>query len=258
MVIQQGQEIQIIILGSLGMIILSLAIVVFFFLYQRKIQRQQLNISQIEVDYQKNLIRSEIISKEKERNRIAQELHDEIGASLTAIKMNLSYSEMTNSQKEELENSLQETIQGLRRISFELLPPILNELGLSRAVSSLAKEMEKAFKVPIETQIEDPNKQRYDQDIELGIYRVVQEVLSNILKYSEPKTIRIKLKCSPKEIHIIIDDDGIGFIPTEENRNKPDSHGLKNIYSRLQLIEGAIYYKLNEKGGTTTTIYKSL
>ena len=253
-----NQEIQIIILGTLGMIILSLGIIVFFVLYQRKIQKQKIEFDRKELDYQKKLVASQIAYTEMERKRIAQELHDEIGSSLTSIKMSLASLEMADDNRFFLEKGLNGTIQNVRRISSELLPPILEELGLVSATQSLVRRLAKNEEIKISYRDESSDHKRYDKKVELAVYRVIQELLNNIIKYSHCSAINIHSSYTANKVAVLIEDNGDGFEPSDENKNKADSHGLKNIYSRIQDINGEIKFEKLTKGGTKTTIIKHL
>ena len=115
----------------LGMFFLGLAVVVFFVAYQRRLLKQQELNQQIKEEYQKDLLRATVDSREKERHRIAESLHDEIGALLTTSKLHLGQikpSSAQNTVEERVQSSLDiisETIQSVRQISHDLKPPVL-------------------------------------------------------------------------------------------------------------------------------------
>lgn len=237
----------------MGMITLAISIVAFFFIYQRRIAAKQKELALLEVQYQKELVAATIQTRELEQRRIALELHDDVGSTLTAIKFSIPSLEIPEKEREKLSNNLAMAIQKVRRISNDLLPSILEELGLNVAVRSLIKSLNEsnALKYSVETSEE---RVRHSKDVELAIYRVLQELLNNILKYAEAQHVQVELIVTPIGIRLTVSDDGKGFIPEDHRERDRPSLGLKNMESRMQQINGTIHYEKIQPTGTRVTL----
>jgi signal transduction histidine kinase len=243
----------VIILGTMGMIILAMGVVVFFFIYQRRMIAKQNELTMLELQHQKELMGAVIQTKELEQRRIALELHDDVGSTLTAIKFSVSSFTIGDKDKELLNNNLADAIQKVRRISNDLLPSILEELGLITAVKSLIKTLNdnKTINYVFESSGEQV---RHPKDVELACYRVLQELLNNILKYAHATEVRVEIVLSQSGLVVIVTDDGDGFVPEDHTNRERPSLGLKNIESRIQQIKGEITYEKRLPKGTKVLI----
>ncbi|MBK9592610.1 MAG: hypothetical protein IPO32_14300 [Crocinitomicaceae bacterium] len=155
MVGQQEIDIVIIVFGTMGMLILALALVAFVILYQKKRVGMQIEQVQRENDYQKELLNSIIEVREKEQKRISLELHDNVGSSLNAIKMKLTKSQFSEGELEDLRLQLKDLVKQVRDISYDLLPPVLNEYGLNGAIKNLCRRISEQTGIDIKCHIED-------------------------------------------------------------------------------------------------------
>ena len=205
------------------------------------------------MQYQKELVAATIQTRENEQRRIALELHDDVGSTLTAIKFSIPSLDIPESEREKLNDTLGMAIQKVRRISNDLLPSILEELGLKVAVRSLIKTLNEggSLKYGLETSEE---KIRYPKEVELAFYRVLQELLNNILKYAEAKHVQVELIITPIGIRLSVNDDGKGFIPEDHKDKERPSLGLRNMESRMQQIKGTIHYEKIQPTGTRVTL----
>ena len=251
----EREEIEFILfIGTMTMILVALGLIVFIVFYQRKIIAKQRLINEIELQNQKKLVAAEINTKEREQKRIAQELHDDIGASLTAIRFMTQQIDDSQKIKSELMSALGVAAGKVRRISNDLLPHVLEELGLCDALIFLTSEMNKAGKVNFTFESNKCDLSRLEKGEELSIYRIVQELGSNILKYADATEVLIELKGSKTSLVISISDDGNGIIPIKDERS--ESLGLKNIESRIQYVNGEIDRRQGKEKGTVVTITK--
>lgn len=243
----------VVILGTMGMIILAMGIIAFFFIYQKRMVAKQNELARMDLEHQKELMGAVIQTRELEQRRIALELHDDVGSTLTAIKFSIPKLNITPEEKEMLNSNLANAIQKVRRISNDLLPSILEELGLSTAARSLIKTLNETTN--LEYHIECPNEGiSHPKDVELAFYRVMQELLNNILKYAEAKQVKLEIVTTLKGIRMTISDDGKGFVPTGHINKDQPSLGLKNMESRIQQIKGTIHYEKTIPKGTKVTI----
>lgn len=245
---------RIILLGTGAMLFLALAVIVFIIIYQRRMFAKQDQINRIIIDNQKKLIEAEIDAKELEKKRIAQELHDDIGASLSSMRFTISALNHSVQGVSELEETLTRVTQKVREISNDLLPHVLSELGIRDALSNFLGQLRM---VPIEftfTFDDGEYANCMSKERQLALYRVVQELINNIMKYAEATHVHIDLQRSPVELMLRIEDDGNGRIPEQDARKHPMTLGLKNIQSRMDYVGGTIDRKRNQLGGTTVTI----
>lgn len=251
---QQEIDIVVIVFGTMGMLILALALVAFVILYQKKRVSMQIDQVQRENDYQKELLNSIIEVREKEQKRISLELHDNVGSSLNAIKMKLAKSNISETELEDLRLQLKDLVKQVRDISYDLLPPVLNEYGLNGAIKNLCRRISEQTGIEIKCHIEDSKIGLFKPEIELAFYRITQELLNNILKHAEAKNIKIHAGIKADHYQIIIEDDGKGFVPPKKLDFRSSSLGLKNIASRIQQLNASIKFDLMQPKGTRVEI----
>lgn len=180
--------------------------------------------------------------REDERAKLARELHDELGALLTAAKLDLTALRMELKQappsSQERIRQLAETLtQGIhlkRRIIEDLRPSILNHLGLVAALQSLADDFAERSGLAVEARL-DPAV-RVDPQAGIALYRIVQEALTNVEKYSKARHIHIDLNARPTDTVLRIHDDGVGFDPATAVRS--GTHGLAGMRHRALALRG--------------------
>jgi signal transduction histidine kinase len=197
--------------------------------------------------------------RENERLKISRDLHDQLGQSLTAIKMDLDmvlndlpsgYDSVSRKIKEVIERVTSTSID-VQRISSELRPPILDDLGLSSALEWYCEEFGKRSGLNISVMLDDVQTNDINKD--LAMYRVLQESFTNIAKHAKASNVQVKLYKSRNYIVLLIKDDGIG-IPAEKI-NSPKSLGLLGMSERLKQVKGKIKILSPKKGGTIVRIF---
>ena len=194
-------------------------------------------------ELQEEKIRSLAIiqGQEDERRRVAMELHDGVGQILTALQMQVNYLKMqTNLPSPEVElkqiaQLVDNAKQEVRRISYNLMPSVLNDFGISDAVQNLCTVMSQNTNIEIDIDI-DLNDKRFPPQIEVGVFRIAQEVINNALKYSEADLIKVLLYDEETQIRLEIADNGKGFDVNEINRG----NGLANLTQRANLLNGTL------------------
>ncbi|MNE21053.1 Signal transduction histidine-protein kinase/phosphatase DegS [compost metagenome] len=141
-----------------------------------------------------------------------------------------------------------------------MLPSILEELGLIPAVKSLINTLS----LQISTvqfsvmAVNDPKNESQTREISLGLYRILQELINNILKYADATEIQIVVEQNSQGTQIVLTDNGKGFVPTKEDKLKSQSLGLKNIESRSQQIQAKIDYELLNPGTKVTITWQAI
>lgn len=241
---------RIIIIGMVVIFLLSLSVIIFFIVYQRRLLAQQKKHQKVETDYQKELLKTSILSQEEERTRIAKELHDDVGAMLTTTKLYFGQitSDLSPEELESITNKtggfLNDMINSVRTISQDLRPVVLEKLGLIEAIQSLVQTINESRKIKIS--FNDHTKHTISKSKELNLYRIIQELITNTLKHAEASTIKIELKNEDNSLIVIYEDDGKGL--DQKNLSHKKGLGLKNIESRLSVLSGSIRFLEKQSG----------
>lgn len=198
-----------------------------------------------------------VLGQENERRRLAQELHDGLGQSISAIGLNLnalepelkSFNEKFKKVYEEVKEKLNETIEEVRAISRNLTPKILEDFGLERALEHLCETIDKSTLVELNLNLHG-DLTNVDNVRALGVYRIIQELVNNALRHADPENIYVHVTRGKREWIVLVEDDGCGFNP----ETKPKGMGLSNVKSRAELLEGEVHIDSNEKSGTSVSV----
>jgi signal transduction histidine kinase len=181
--------------------------------------------------------------QEEERLRMARELHDDTIQALIALKQRVQLAQLSNKGKSEmvglveLEQLTEGTIENLRRLTRALRPIYLEDLGLVAALGMLTQEITQISGVSVEFKIEG-RERRLQPEIELALYRIAQEALSNVARHAQASQALIRLHYRSELVDLEVSDDGNGFnVPNSPAEFVPAGHyGLLGIYERAQLI----------------------
>lgn len=247
-------------IGTIGMVLLAGAIFFFFVTYQKRLLRKQLELNQVKSDQKDEILRNTIYAQEKERKRIAQDLHDEVGAMLSVVKLNVARIEKKTSEQKpkelagETKTYLDDVIMQVRRISRDLLPPALERFGLYYAIEELAKWVNKSDQILIQCKLSG-EQSRFESKKELALFRIVQELLNNAIKHAEASAIYINVRFTSSYLAIAFSDNGKGF-DVEEKKN--EGLGLKNFESRTQILDARFKLWSRLQKGTTAFILLKL
>ncbi len=195
--------------------------------------------------------------REEERASISREIHDELGQALTALKIDVCWtrdnSELTSQLSQKFENILSlvnTTIKNVQRIASDLRPSILDDLGLASAIEWYCDEFEKRSGIQCIADLEDIKEVSIQKS--LALFRMLQEALTNILRHSGAKNVRIRLYKEKQEIHLEVGDDGIG-IP-EDKILSLDSLGLMGMRERARQLHGRFNLESNGKEGSLVSM----
>jgi signal transduction histidine kinase len=205
-------------------------------------------------------------AEQEERRRIARELHDELGQALTCLKFDWAsitrrIDEHTESRPSaELEQELRSagalidrTIQSARRLMTSLRPAILDDLGLAAAVEAQGRDFQARTGARCEVDISASVRElTLDTALSTAIYRMVQELLTNIMRHAHASAVEVKLSAEGDMLRLRVSDNGVGI--HEADWAKPQSHGLRGIAERAALFAGAVSVDGAADRGTTVTI----
>ena len=236
--------------GTIGMLALTIGLIVFIIFHQRKVIRYQMRLQRMEQDQQKLLLNASIRLQEEERQRIAADLHDDAGPLLATARLYLNENLVNldkTTQLQSIYNAKQiidDTIQLIRNISHSLMPPTLKNFGLESAVNDLFQKISGSGSMNASCRFHD-YRERLQAENELIIFRVIQELVNNILKHSNASFIHLTQNTSGDKFFIRLHHDGRGITQNDFNKlNKSNvGLGLKNIQSRLKVLHGKIFFE---------------
>ena len=197
--------------------------------------------------------------REQERTLIAREMHDELGQSLTALKMDLSWLDRKTPKDQKplvdiiisMRKLIDSTLQTVKRISTELRPELLDDLGLSAAIEWQGEEFQNRTGIKTEVTM-DPEEIILDQDCSTAIFRIFQEALTNVARHANATRVTVKLKIKANKLELRVKDNGKGI--TEKQISGPKSFGLIGIQERVHFLGGEVNIRGVQDKGTTVTV----
>jgi signal transduction histidine kinase len=227
---------------------------------ERRLQAQRLRDVETTRDLQR-LSSQLLTAQEEERRSIARELHDEVGQVLTAIKVELAVAQRSMEAAgvdivplQGARTITEGALHTVRDLSRLLHPAMLDDLGLPATIDWYLKGFGRRHGVRIEL-LQDRMDQRLPPETEAGIYRIVQEALTNVAKHAQASTCRVFLQRLPHTLLVTIEDDGIGFSP--EERGEPGALrgiGLVGIRERVIQLRGELRLESAPGHGTRLTV----
>ncbi len=197
--------------------------------------------------------------REEERTAVAREIHDELGQALTAIKMDLSWLDKKIPKEyrplfkktKEMSELVDSTIQTVQRISAELRPGLLDDIGLLAAVEWQAEDFQKRTGISCDLSVSSQDI-TLDQDRSTALFRIFQETLTNISRHAYASRVRVNLTMKDNTLELKVKDNGRGII--EEKISNPKSLGLMGIQERVHSLDGKINIRGIPNKGTTVTV----
>jgi len=250
-----------IIVGIAVMLLFFASMLIVFIFSQRKKLKYQKDMQNLRETQQNQLIEAAVRSEEIERHRIAETLHDEVGAILSSSKLHLQGIKTTSLDDrdkllhEKGKELLDEGIQKVRGISHNLHSNILKEFGLNEAIQHFMSTITQGTLIKASTSL-DANYTTQNPENDISIYRMVQELVNNILKHAHVKKIEISSTYVSNQLVVTIFHDGNGLSQQqfEEYRYKKEGLGLKNIMNRIILLKGEIIFS-NATDGSRIIIH---
>lgn len=250
---------QVVIIIGISMALFLLLII--FWLYSRSVGAKKREFKLKEIIKEKELMAMDAMleGQEEERKRLGAELHDTIGSTLSATKY--AFKAMENSleklldenrlQYQKINKMLDEAMDSVRRISHTMAAGILTDKGLEGALIELCEMFEQSGKIKIELNVLGFDR-KIEYITEINLYRILQELMTNILKHSHAHKVNIQLIKSHGNINLIVEDDGTGFNPQDPNLKK--GIGILNIDNRVKKLSGTWNIDSGKGKGTTVII----
>ena len=207
------------------------------------------------------MLRSTVAGQEAERKRIARELHDSLGQTLTLLQFGLDELDGSLPKSAKLGKQLKvlkELADGLwsevNRLAWEIRPTALDDLGLETSIRQIIETWGERLKLQFDLHLA-LNGRRLPSAVETTLYRVLQEAITNIARHAEATRVAVILEASEKEVRMIIEDNGRGFLTNEaEPADKPSKRlGLLGIRERLSLVSGTL--EVESEPGCGCTLY---
>jgi len=227
------------------------------------------NLEQLEAA-QENLLASEqglralarrlVDVQESERRNLARELHDRVGQSLTAMRINMELIRTRAAEhgdadvRARAEDSIQlveSTFKAVQDVMYDLRPPMLDEYGLVPSLKWYARQFTE--RTGIQVEVRGPDDCPCDADVETALFRIAQEALTNVARHAQAASVRIELRETPDEIVFTMEDDGTGFNP-ERDRPARTGYGLITMRERAAAVKGTLETKSERGRGTRITV----
>ncbi|MEN9549916.1 MAG: hypothetical protein RIR12_2507 [Bacteroidota bacterium] len=240
----------VLILGSVGMLVLTMGLVSFLVMHQRRVLRFNKEMQEVEVAHQRTLLEASVRLQEEERQRIAADLHDDAGPLLATVRLYLNENLVNLDKASQIQSVFQakqiidDTILLIRNMSHNLMPPTLKNFGLESAVADLFQKITGSGSINASCRFHD-YKERLKEEKELILFRIIQELINNIIKHSNSSFIHLTQNIQEDKFFIRLHHDGKGILQADFDRlNKASTGlGLKNISSRMSLINGKILFE---------------
>jgi signal transduction histidine kinase len=196
-------------------------------------------------------------AQEQERQNLSRELHDQVGQTLTAIKIDIARAEqkLDPTQRDIAERlqrarkGAEETLEIIRRLSMLLRPSMLDDIGLSAALSWYSKQFSENTGIRVSLS-DDGSADRLPDSHKTSLYRIVQEALTNCARHAEARGVQIHLSSEDDRYLLSIEDDGKGFDP----KNKPHGLGLLGIQERIEEMKGTLLLRAAPGTGTRISV----
>jgi len=220
-------------------------------------EQQEKKLKQMLQDQERKAITSMISGQEEERERIAKDLHDRLGSMLSVVKIHYKSVEEdlekikneTKSQYEKANQLLDEACETVRKIAHNMVSGTLTKFGLLPALKELKQKIEETKILQIELVVHGLDN-RLDNTTEIQLYRIIQELLNNILKHASATEVTIQLLKREEDLNIMVTDNGVGF----DVNDTYEGMGLKSIKARAIEMKGHVLIDSSKGNGTTITI----
>ncbi|MBX2960720.1 MAG: sensor histidine kinase, partial [Flavobacteriales bacterium] len=247
-IIEKEKKVKWFSVSILGLVLALLVFLLFFIKNKHKHKTELLLKEQQEIALNKVLE-----AEERERTRIAKDLHDGIVQNLTALKLALNHvaknSTTQAQQLENISNDLEKTTKEVREISYQMMPVTLKELGLIKALEELLQRNLKNAAIEFDFNYFGLEN-RLPEKIEVNVYRICQELINNSIKHSKATTVSILIQLKNNILQLTYEDNGVGF----DANNIKKGIGLNSLNSRIEIIKGSLEFDNKTISGTTAYI----
>jgi signal transduction histidine kinase len=223
---------------------------------ERRLMEQRAREKQTAIDLQRLSARL-LHAQEEEQRRIARELHDEVGQTLSAVKMELTVAgrrlERSGGGANLLADALfsvDSALRAVRDLSHLLHPSALDDLGLVAALESQLADFGRRYGIDVDF-AHDGFERRRGDEIERAVYRIVQEALTNVARHARARAVQVRLSADSSVCRVVLEDNGIGFdVADAEQPGRRRGLGLLGIRERISQLQGTVQITSGQSGGT--------
>lgn len=213
----------------------------------QRIARERDKLKNAQLEHQRKLLATSLEVQERERKRIAADIHDDLSSKLSVARLALYRDDQDAAQqKHELSVMMDQAINAARDIAYDMYPPLLAEFGLVDTLRDYIRPLKNDCRVELHA-LHQAASERLDPNVELHLFRIVKELVNNALKHSEASQIDIDLRITPAASTLRVSDNGNGF-DTEAARN---GWGMQSMESRVQVMGGM--HRIAAKPGKGTS-----
>ena len=223
-------------------------------LRKQEVKLHEQALKQLESEKQLLAGRAVLQGQDEERSRLAKDLHDGLGGILSSVKYSFQHMKQSFILQHEhalaFERSmslLDESLAELRRVSHNMMPESLAKLGLEEALKNYIQTIDENSEIGFTYQSFGLEEIELENIYKTTIFRVIQELTTNIIRHSAAKEALVQLMVKENQINITIEDDGVGFDPQQVNKQK--SMGLQNLYNRIEYLKGKVDLQTVLHGG---------
>lgn len=234
--------------GGLVLVVFFLSLII---IQRNRRKSQEVSHRQILEEREKGL-KALIDATEIERKRIARDLHDGVGQQLSALKMGFQQiNEQVGDEKiRHLKSLIDDAASDVRSISHQMMPKVLEEFGLSAALEDLFAKSFGNGRIDLryENKIGDL---RFRPDVEIALYRIIQELINNILKHASASRVDVNVYSVMNQVNVLVQDNGSGF----DIQQKQNGHGMSNIRTRIEAVGGVIIFESTIGSGSSAILH---
>lgn len=238
---------------------------IIFYLIQKNTKRKQKlaeqekalesqKLATVLKDQELNAIDAMIEGQEKERQRIANDLHDDLGGLMATVKLHFNALKDKDSPElfDKTNNLIEEAYQKVRSVAHAKNSGVIAKQGLLKAVQNMADKISVSNKMQIEV-LDHGLDNRLENSLELTLFRIIQELTTNVIKHAEASEVTIHLTNHDDSINIMVEDNGKGFNPTQITKTNAGM-GIRSIDKRVEHLDGQLTIESEENKGTTVII----
>lgn len=258
----ESDILQLIVIVTIIILLLVSFIVIFLFVYQRRVYRHKRQVQKMREDFNNEMLQSKIELQEQVLNSVAAEIHDNLGQMLSVVKLNLvklgrlvGNAEQETEIIDELKTQVSGVINDMRSITKTLSQDFISNFGLEESIKI---ELERVNKTGfISTHLETNGvTYKFDGRVQIVLFRITQELINNAIKHAEAKNLTIHLNYTPTELLLTVADDGKGFAMDEVEKRGAmlSGNGLRNMKNRVKIIGGVLTLNSKENMGTEIKI----
>lgn len=233
--------------------LLAVVVVTLLYFYQKRQLAYNKNLNSLKLDFEKNLLKTQIEIQEQTFQDISREIHDNINLSLTLAKLNLVTADLNNNERmrttiKSSSDILGSAITELNNLSKSINAELIREIGLMKALKIEMDKLVSMAGLQVSCEIKgEPIFLKGEK--ELVIFRIIQEAFNNIIKHSKATSIQVELNYSTHFLEVTIKDNGIGFY--RDISSQEDTHsGLNNMKTRAEILGGNFFLETRADRGT--------